>query len=125
MSSIGRSKSTGSRKTQCQKPAKAHGLGLLRMQSTISTEPMIAEQGARQSTRGTKSRRSRAAAEWMSMRPRNDVRQDRFSTSFTPEQMSQAQGFFTVNAFITQLYRQLLIGARIIAGSMAIYWPWA
>lgn len=43
---IGRSKSTGSRKTQCQKSAKAHGLELSRMQSTISTEPMRADSRA-------------------------------------------------------------------------------
>lgn len=125
MRRIGASKSTGSRKTQCQKPAKAQGLGLFCMQSTISTEPMIAERGAGQSTRGTKSRRSTLAAAWISTRPRNDVRQDRFSMSFAPEQIRYAQGFFTVKAFIAKVYRQILIGARVTPFSVAIYWPYS
>lgn len=124
MSRIGLSKSIGSRRTQCQKSAKAHGLELSRMQSTISTEPMIADRGAGQSTRGTKSRRSVLAAEWISTCPRNDVRQDRFSMSFVPEHISHAQGFFIVSAFIAQLYRQLHTESTINAIFKAIYWPY-
>jgi hypothetical protein len=122
MFNIGYLNNSGSFKPQCQKSAKAHGLELSRIQSIISTESIIAEQGAGQSTAGTKSRVSTAEAEWINIRPRNEVRQDRFSMSFSPEQIKYAQGFFTVKAFIPKLYNGKYIGAREIA--KAIYFTY-
>ena len=104
MSRIGCTNNSGLRSTQCQYPDMAHSLALPCMQSTISIEPMIAEHGEGQIMRGTKSRLSMPAAECMSMRPRKEVRHDRFSTSFCPEHIRYAQGFFIVIAFIRQFY---------------------
>jgi hypothetical protein len=104
MSKTGWMKSSGLRKVQCQKPAMAHGLGLSLVQPAISTEPIIAERGAGQLTLGTKGRRSMPAAEWIKIRPRSDVRQDRFSTSLAPEHIRYAQGFLTVKTFMHQVY---------------------
>jgi hypothetical protein len=94
------------------------------MQSMISTDPMIALGTWVYETSKAMSGVARLCATWIKTRPRNDVRHERFSTSFAPEQMSQAQGFFTVSAFIAQLYTQLLTGAAIISKKMAIYWPY-
>jgi len=95
---------TGFFKIQCQYPGKAHGLGEFRTQSTISTDPIIADRGENPDTIGTFIPIASVAAECINIRPRKFVFHERFSTSFCPEHIKYAQGFFTVNAFIHPLY---------------------
>ena len=112
MFNIGFLNNIGFFKTQCQYPGKAHGLGEFCIQSTISTDPIIADRGDRLETTGTSIPVATDAAVCTSIRPRKFVLHERFSMSFCPEHIKDAQGFFTVNAFINLLYDTVAIMSR-------------
>lgn len=104
MFKIGCINNSGSRKIQCQQSGKAHRLLLDRIQSMISTDPIIEELGQEYEMIGTKSLISLVFAECIKTRHLKEVCHDLFSTSFCPEHIRYAHGFLIVNAFIIKLY---------------------